>query len=282
MVTINGITITSLETIHAYNRQDGACELYLDELQETNIENTEDTQDITGKGDRLLKQIKKNKAVTVTGTSALISGGLMSAQTGSEIIADEHTKVRKPEILEIAKGETTAKTSFKAVGDTGSEINSMFILTSNGALGKKFTQGAAVSAKEFTYDPETKTITLPTDIAKNESLKLIVFYDYTTDGAKLVNKSDIYGKTLSVYIDCIGTDVCEKEYKCQFVIPRGQFSGEFSINMGGDQTVHDFTINTLVDVCQTSSTGELFEFITYQDPVEEIADDKTNEEPTDP
>ena len=55
MVTINGFTITSLETIHAYNRETGVCELYLDELQETTIENTEDTQDITGKGDRLLK-----------------------------------------------------------------------------------------------------------------------------------------------------------------------------------------------------------------------------------
>ena len=34
MVTINGFTITSLETIHAYNRETGVCELYLDELQE--------------------------------------------------------------------------------------------------------------------------------------------------------------------------------------------------------------------------------------------------------
>lgn len=37
-VTINGFTITSLETIHAYNRTTGVCELYLDELQEATIE----------------------------------------------------------------------------------------------------------------------------------------------------------------------------------------------------------------------------------------------------
>lgn len=267
MVTINGFTITSLETIHAYNRQTGVCELYLDELQETTIENTEDTQDITGKGDRLLKQIKKNKAVSVNGTSALICGDLMAAQTGSEVESSDKMVVRKPDILDIAKGATTAVTSFKAIGEAGAEINTLCIMDSNGALGKKYTQGATASATEFAYDPDTKTITLPTDIAKESDIKLAVFYDYETEGSKIVNKSDIFGKTLKVYIDCIGTDVCDNEYKCQFVIPRGQFSGEFSITMGGEQTVEEFTINTLVDTCQSSATGELFEFIVYKDPV---------------
>jgi hypothetical protein len=266
-VTINGFTITSLETIHAYNRTTGVCELYLDELQEATIDNSEDTKDITGKGDRLLKQIKKNKATTVTGTSALICGDLMAAQTGSEVETPEGgVKVRKPDILDVAKGAKNVKTTFKAVGETGAEISSLCILTSNGALGKKFTQGAAVSADEFTYDPTTQVITLPTDIAKSGDLKIVAFYDYLADGSKVVNKSDIFGKTLKVYVDCIGTDVCDNEYKCQFVIPRGQFSGEFSISMGGDQTVEEFTINTLVDTCQTSA-AELFEFIVYQDAV---------------
>nr|DAJ77289.1 MAG TPA: putative structural protein [Caudoviricetes sp.] len=263
-VTINGFTITSLETIHAYNRQTGVCELYLDELQETTLDSTEDTQDITGKGDRLLKQIKKNKAVSVTGTSALICGDLMAAQTGSEVVSDEHTKVRKPEIIEVTKGAKTAKTAFKAVGETGAEIISIRELTANGALGKQYTQAAAASATEFTYEPSTQVITLPTDIAKNGDIKLVVFYDYEANGAKLVNKSDVFGKTLKVYIDCIGTDVCDNEYKCQFVIPRGQFSGEFSVTMGGDQTVEEFTINTLVDTC-AGSNADLFEFIVYQD-----------------
>lgn len=265
MVTINGFTITSLETIHAYNRQTGGCELYLDELQETTIENSEDTQDITGKGDRLLKQIKKNKAVTVTGTSALICGDLMSAQTGSEIISSDATVVRKPDIIDVAKGETTAKTAYTAIGDTGAEILTLCTLESNGALGTKYTQAAAASATEFAYDPETKTITLPTDIAASSDVKIVAFYDYKTTGASLTNKSDVFGKTLKVYVDCIGTDVCDNEYKCQFVIPRGQFSGKFSITMGGDQTVEEFTINTLVDTCQGTSNGDLFEFIVYKD-----------------
>lgn len=265
-ITINGFTITSLETIHCYNRVTGLCELYLDELQNTTVESSEDTQDITGKGDRLLKQIKKNKAVTVTGTSALISGDLLAAQTGSEPSYSATTKIRKPEIIEVQKGATTAATSFTAVGDTGKEIIEMRKVEANGALGASYTQGTSASATKFTYDPLTKTLGLPTGLTTESDVTIAVFYDYETQGTTVSNLSDVFGKTLAVYIDCIGTDVCDNEYKCQFIIPRGQFSGNFSIEMGGDQTVEDFEINTLVDTCAGTAQGTLFDFIVYQDP----------------
>lgn len=266
MVTINGFTITSLETIHAYDRVTGACELYLDELKSAKISNTEDTQDITGKGDRLLKQIKKNKATSVTGQSALISGGLLSAQTGSEIVSSDTTVVRKPDILTVDSTKTSVTTSFKAIGVTGNEIGKIFVLTPNGGLGKSFTQAAEASETEFAYNPETKVLTLPT-AGIEAGDKIAVFYDYETTGAKLVNKSDVFGKTLKLYIDAIGSDSCDNEYKCQFVIPRAQFSGTFDVDISGNQVVQDFTANTLVDTCAASSTGDLFEFIVYQDTV---------------
>lgn len=264
MVTINGFTITSLETIHAYDRVTGACVLYLDELKSAKISNTEDTQDITGKGDRLLKQIKKNKAITVTGQSALISGGLLAAQTGSEIVASEKTVVRKPDILEVGTDKTSVTTSFKAIGETGNEIGKIFVLTQNGGLGKSFAQAAEATGTEFAYNPTTKLLTLPTSGIEVGD-KIAVFYDYETDGAKLINKSDVFGKTLKLYIDAIGSDPCDNEYKCQFVISRAQFSGTFDIDISGNQVVQDFTANTLVDTCATTSTGDLSEFIVYQD-----------------
>lgn len=266
-VTINGFTITSLETIHAYNRTTGLCELYLDELQNATVESSEETQDITGKGGRLLKQLKRNKAVTVSGTSALISGDLMAAQTGSEPVYHADTVIRKPEVIEVAKGATTATTAFEAVGDTGKEIIEMRLVDANGALLDSYTQSTTADATHFTYDPSTKTLTLPTGIATAKDIVIAVFYDYETEGTTVSNMSDVFGKTLKVYIDCVGTDECDKEYKCQFVIPRGQFSGNFSVTMGGDQTVEDFTINTLVDTCATSAIGTLFDFIVYTDPV---------------
>ena len=73
-IMINGFTITSLERIHGYDRVDKSCALLLTELQNTTLNATEETSDITGKGGRVLKQIKKNKGLTVNGASALISG----------------------------------------------------------------------------------------------------------------------------------------------------------------------------------------------------------------
>ena len=80
---INDITITSLETITAFDIA-GAYRFTLDELQNAKIANTQDKTDITGKGGRKLNSLKKNKAVVISGTNGLVSGGLLEMQTGSE------------------------------------------------------------------------------------------------------------------------------------------------------------------------------------------------------
>lgn len=266
-IMINGFTITSLERIHGYDRVDKSCALLLTELQNTTLNATEETSDITGKGGRVLKQIKKNKGLTVNGASALISGDLLAAQTGSEQVvadADHKLKVRLVEVFTVTTGTTTVNTTEAAVGTTGAEIVDFRIMTANGGLTKdKFTQDAEAAAKKFAYNPATKTLTLPTGL--EDGTQVAVFYDFeTVNGSSVTDYSDIFGKTLYLIIDCLATDVCDNEYKCQFVIPRAQFSGEFSIEMGGDQTVHNFDIQTLVDTCAGTENGELFTFIVYQ------------------
>lgn len=264
-IMINGFTITSLERIHGYDRVDKTCALLLDELRSTTISATEDTTDITGKGDRVLKQIKKNKGVSISGESALISGALMSAQTGSEQYSGTVT-VRMTEVITVAN-TTSIQISETAKGEVGKEIIDLRIVTANGGLDPtKYTQAAAAADNtHFTYDPETKTITLPTDATNIKvGTQIAVFYDFETEGSSVKDMSDVFGKTLYLIVDAIATDVCDNEYKCQFVIPRAQFSGEFEIEMGGDQTVHNFEATTLVDTCAGTTSGELFEFIVYQ------------------
>lgn len=262
-IMINGFTITSLEKIHGYDRVNKTCAFLLDELRSATISATEDTTDITGKGDRVLKQIKKNKGVTVSGESALISGGLLAAQTGSEQETGTVT-VRMTEIVTV-ENTTSITTSEKAKGAVGHEILDLCIVTDNGGLGKKYEQKDEVSAGAFTYNPSTKTLTLPTDSTNIKvGTKIAIFYDFDTEGSSVKDMSDVFGKTLYLVIDALATDVCDNEYKCQFVIPRAQFSGEFEIEMGGDQTIQNFEATTLVDTCAGTTSGELFEFIVYQ------------------
>ena len=83
-MNINDITITSLETINAFDIATGAFKFTLDELQNATIAQTQEKTDITGKQGRKLNSLKKNKAVTISGTNGLVSGGLLEMQVGSE------------------------------------------------------------------------------------------------------------------------------------------------------------------------------------------------------
>ena len=81
-MNINDITITSIETITAFDIGTGNFRFVMDELQNATIAQSQETTDITGKGGRKLSTLKKNKAVTISGTNGLISGGLLELQTG--------------------------------------------------------------------------------------------------------------------------------------------------------------------------------------------------------
>lgn len=268
LFTIDNFTITSLDRIHAYNRTSKKGEMLLTELQSTTISNTEDTVDITGKGGRLLKQLKRNKAVSVTGDSALISGDLMAAQTGSSQTYGDY-RVRYPDIIDLTAAMISAgkvTTTYTAVGTAGAEIVDVRILSDNGGLiANEWTQGNSAASNKYAYNPSTKELTLPTNASLSAGQKIVVMYDFLATGARVVNESDVFGKTLYLVIDCTGVDACDNEYKCQFVIYRAQFSGEFDFELGGDQTIQSFTANSLVDTCAATQTNGLWEFIVYKD-----------------
>lgn len=65
MILIKDITITSLETITAFDVVTGNYKFTLDELQNATIANTQDSTEITGKGGRKLANLKRNKAVSM-------------------------------------------------------------------------------------------------------------------------------------------------------------------------------------------------------------------------
>lgn len=259
-ITVNGFTITSIETLAGFNRETGVCELYLNELTDSKISCTEDITEITGKGGRILKQIKKNKGVTVSGTSALMSADLMAAQLGAESIYDENTKIRTTETI-VVEGSTVI-TANTAVGTTGAEIIEIRKVANNGALTDRYVQGTEAKEDTFMYDPSTKTITLPTNVTDGDVIAVI--YDYETEGCTITDLSDVYGKTLYTYITAIGVDVCDVEYKCQFVIPRLSFSGATDIEMSSDsQVTQAFEGTVLVDTC-AGADAKLFDFIVFK------------------
>lgn len=257
-MNINDITITSIETITAFDVSTGNFKFVVDELQNATIAQSQESTDITGKGGRRISSLKRNKAVTISGTNGLISGGLLELQTGGEF-KNQATEVLWTDNLSATAtagdNPTTseATTSYKAIGTAGSEIENIYVKNANGTLGKQLAQAASLATDKFTYDPATKKLVFNlTDVPAGS--ELVVYYKRKITADVLENKSDVYSGKATLFIDFLAEDKCNNVYRGQFYIPKADFSGEFSIEMGDNQTVHAFEANSLVGACGIGGT----------------------------
>lgn len=260
---INDFTITEFVDFEAYLRDTGMLDFRLEDMQNFTLNTTQDKTPLTGKNGRIIGYKKQNKAATGEGTYGMISAGLMKTQTGGEITSGEQT-VKKSE-LKVVSGATLV-TDAKAVGTAGAEIGFIKALADNGAVTATYEQAATADATHFAYDPETKTITLPTDTAAviADGTKVVYAYERKVSGTKVTNPTDKFSEVREVWIHCFGTDACDNEYFAAIYIPRADFSGEFSLELGGDQTVHNFSFDAMTDLCNPTGAGNnLFELIIY-------------------
>lgn len=246
-MNINDIAITSLDTIAGFDINTGIHLFTLDELQSASIANSEEKQDITGKQGRKLTSLKKNKAVKVSGTNGLVSSGLTETQVGSKF-ENKVTEVMWMDHLTVTSNAAT--TNYIAIGEEGDEIISLDVKDSAGAVVKTLTQGTEAKDSTFTYSPTTKALAF-FDLA--DGTEIVVRYQRKVQANVLENLSDSYSKKCALYIDATGEDKCANIYRIQFYIPKADFSGEFSLEMGDNQTVHAFEAEALAGGCGGSN-----------------------------
>ena len=242
-MNVNDITITELNVITGFDITTGNHLFTLDELQSASIAQGEEKVDITGKQGRKLNSLKRNKTVTISGANGLISGGLLEQQTGGTF-ENKATEVMWTDYLTVSSNAAT--TNYKAVGTAGAEIDGLYLKNADGTLGTKLEQAAEAASGKFAYDPSTKALTF-SGVADNT--EIAVFYNRRITADVLVNESDHYSKKCTLYIDCIGEDKCANLYRVQFYIPKADFNGEFTIDLGDDQVVHNFEADALSGAC---------------------------------
>lgn len=254
-MNINDIIITSLETINAFDIATGAYKFTLDELQNASISQTEEKSEITGKHGRKLANLKRNKAVTISGTNGMVSGGLLEMQTGSTF-QNKATEVLWTDYITVSGNK--AATSYKAVGTTGAEIETLYTKDANGAIATELEQAAAATEGKFTYDPETKALAF-SGVA--DGTEVVVYYKRKTTADVLDNDSETYSGKCALYVDALGEDKCANVYRIQFYIPKADFNGEFSLEMGENQTVHSFDAEALAGAC--GAGGSLWTYTIF-------------------
>ena len=248
-MNIQDITITSLETISAFDVLTGNFMFTLDELQNATINQSQETSDITGKAGRKLATLKRNKSVTISGTNGLVSGGLMEVQTGGKF-ENKTTDVLWTDYLTVTGNAAT--TSYTAVGTTGNEIESIYVKNNDGTLGATLTQDVTVAAGKFTYTPGTKALAF-NEGEIEDGTEIVVYYKRKIQANVLENMSDSYSGKCALYIDAMAEDKCSNVYRIQFYIPKADFSGEFSLELGDNQTVHAFEAEALAGACGAGS-----------------------------
>lgn len=241
----NDLTVTSLETITAFEPTTGDFLWVLDELQDVTIANAEEQTDITGKQGRLLNTLKRNKTVTISGNNGLISGGMMGTQVGGEFEQSENATIMWTEYA-TATG-TSIDIQYTPSGQAGSEIMGVYVKNDDNTLGAALTQGTSATGTNFSYS--NKKITLPTAYSGKP---VVIYYMRTVAGDVLENVSDHYSKKATLYIDAIAEDRCAKSYRVQFYVPLADFNGNFEITMGGDQAAHAFEARALASACASA------------------------------
>lgn len=242
------IVITSLETINAFDITTGAYLFTLDELQSASIAQGQEKVDITGKQGRKLSSMKRNKTMTISGSNGMLSCGLVELQTGSKF-ANKETEVMWYDFLTVTNNAAT--TRYKAIGTAGAEIAELYVLETVGTVRTSLEQAGTAAAGKFTYDPSTKALGFS---GLANGTQIAVYYKRKIVADVLSNKSDVYSGKCELYVDCIGEDKCANIYHVQFHIPKADFNGEFSLDFGDDQSVHNFEAEGLSGACGAGST----------------------------
>lgn len=253
------IVVTSIETVTVFDITTGNYKYTLDELKSTTINQTENSTDVTGKNGRKLSTLKRNKAVSITGSNGTVCGGLLSSQTGSAFEA-KTTNVMWTDYLTV-DNTNAATTEYIAVGTAGAEIEQAFVKNADGTLGTIIEQGSTVAAGKFTYDPSTKKIQFHTDVAAGT--EIVVFYQRKINADVLANEAGKFSEKAKMYIDALGEDTCGNIYRIQFYFPKVSFSGEFSLEMGENPTVHNFTCSAETNACSGKNGGNLFTYTIF-------------------
>lgn len=263
IVTLADLIPTSVETFTALD-MNGDFLFTLDELQSVTIGHTEDTVDITGKQGRLLNRMKRNKAVTISGSNGIISMGLLGAQIGASVTAGEVTYLHG-ETLTVTNNAAT--TTYKGVGTAGAEIVVLRLMNGD-SLGTTMEQGSSVAQGTFTYDPATKALAFY-DGELEDGTKIYVSYNRKIEAHTLTNPSDQYGYKIEGFLDVMMEDACSKVYRVQFHFFKMDFNGTFDLEFGDNQAVHNFEASSLSTGC--NSAGELWEAIIFTEDTPDAA-----------
>lgn len=108
---------------------------------------------------------------------------------------------------------------------------------------------------------EENSVFIDWRLSRHYGTEVVVYYKRRIKADVLNNESDVYSEKCTLYVDALGEDKCGNVYRIQFFIPKADFSGEFSLEMGENQTAHAFEAESLAGAC--GAGGSLWTYTVF-------------------
>lgn len=223
----------------------------LNDLKNLTINGSQDTVYAEGTNGAKLAAFDVNKVASITAENGTIDEGYLALQVGTDVVkVTNGSSILIREEFEVKDGDTTVTLSYKATGSTGNEVRYIYKADSNGLPGDAYTQNASESATEFSYTPDTKKITLPTDTFKAGDTVIIDYYPKFSEYEEISNDANKFSMTGEVIVDAWFTDICtEVDVPLQLYLPKGKISGTVDISVGDQAAVQNIEIEALTRAC---------------------------------
>lgn len=279
MIVSDKYLVQGIETITWFDLSNNVCKFIFDDLQEAEMSVDSETIYAEGKNGTRIGATDRNKTSTFTATNGTIVDGALAVQVGSDVEVGVQTVNNYMDIMTTADG-TSAVTEFYPVGATGAEIAYIYKKNSDGSLGDKYPIAAAASATAFAFDPDTKTITLPTGVFSAND-EIVAFYDTKAKvGKRVVNENNKFSETGKAIFDCFVKDICtDKSFHAKITYYKAKMSGTFSLTFGSDFSTHNISIDALSGGCAKGASTLLWDLVVYDE--DEVIKTKTEFEALD-
>lgn len=241
----------------------------LNDLKTAQFTGSQETVYAEGTDGAKLAAFDLNKVAGFNATNGTVETGYLAMQVGSEpVVVTNGNEIKIREVHKTTDGATITL-DHKATGAAGNEIGYIYATGKDNMPGKEYVQGAAASATEFTYDPETKKIELPTGVFKAGDDVVVDYYPTFKTYTRIDNEAEKFAMSGKVIIDAWFTDLCTQvDTPLQAVMDKAKISGEIDLSFGDQAAVQNIAVEALSTVCDTNKT--LWKLYDYN--MQEIVD----------
>lgn len=209
---------------------DGELLYTLTQLADATIDITAESKDAVDSTGTLIKRFYQGKAGEFTANNAMLNLNILGAASGEgKMVAGAgEAAIDMPKIVTVKAGETVELKNFVEGTIT---VNA---LSTNGSMGKAYTQSTSASTSAFGFAADTGVLTPPTDTA--ETQYIVKYTRKVESGVAIKNKADKFPGTVRLTLKALCVDPCSADTlrACYIVLPSFQVSPEVSLNLTTD------------------------------------------------